>query len=189
MLTFSLCYPLSFHPSTSRFHSCTRNPLTLSLFSTLSAVSLQATRLPTRSLTSSVARVLQTLHKLPLSASSSASPIRLPPQRTDVFLSSAQNHFRKLIGVNLWSSTNHPPTFCSLQYDIWVCLFFRTVCMRVWLCSTPPSILPGSSTPPSSSSSTRLTSWLTKSRPLTCRNTFPASQVSCRCQHVFVFML
>lgn len=55
----------------------------------------------------------------------------------------------------------------------------RTVCTRVLRCSTPPSILPGSKTPPLSCFSTRLTSWLTKSRPLTCRNTFPASQVSC----------
>ncbi|XP_063747601.1 guanine nucleotide-binding protein G(q) subunit alpha-like isoform X2 [Eleginops maclovinus] len=38
-----------------------------------------------------------------------------------------------------------------------------TECTRVWLSSTPPSTPLGSSTPPSSSSSTRLTSWLTKS--------------------------
>lgn len=54
----------------------------------------------------------------------------------------------------------------------------RTACKRVWLCSTPPFTPSGSSTPPSSSSSTRLTSWLIKSKLQTCRNTSPVSQVS-----------
>lgn len=78
---------------------------------------------------------------------------------------------------NLTCVTLSPTTTTSLVSDS-VCLC-RTVCTRVWHCSTPPSTLPGSKTPPLSCSSTKLTSWLTKSRPLTCRNTSPASQVSC----------
>lgn len=54
----------------------------------------------------------------------------------------------------------------------------RIACTRVWLCSTPPSIRRGSTAPPSSSSSTRPTSWPTKYRRLTCRSTFQTSQVS-----------
>lgn len=169
MRSFSLCYLLSFHPPNSRFHSCTRNPLSLSVSSALFlSVSLKARHLPTDSLTSSVARVLQTLHKLPLSLLLPESlKFVYHPRELMFFSLQLKIILEKLTGVNLWSLTNRPPTFCRLQYDIWVCFFCRTVCMRVWLCSTPPSILPGSTTPPSFSSSTRLTSWLTKSRPLT----------------------
>lgn len=180
--------PLTRSPLSPQPHQlCLAFCLFLPPIRSLSRLSLPATffSLPTHSLTSTVACVLQTPHKHPSSLYRTACL----PRELNVFPSSSQNHPLK----THWCTSfiyNTPPFLAEmLQAPVFDFVsFFRTVCMRAWLCSTPPSILLGSSTPPSSSSSTRLTSWQTKSRPLTWRDTSPDTQVSRdSCMRLFSF--